>query len=120
MRSMNTHRQLAVWQAASDLVVVAYRVTARLPAGERYIVTPQLRRAAWSVPNNIAEGNAKKGQRERRRFYDMALGSLAEIDSVMGTLPRIHNVDPELVAEVERLRRLITAGLFGMLRHGRT
>jgi four helix bundle protein len=119
IRYMNTHRQLATWRAASDLVVVAYRITAALPTDEKYVAAPQLRRAAWSVPNNIAEGNAKKGRGERRRFYDTALGSLAEVDSIVGTLTRIYQLNPDLVRDIERLRRIITAGLFAMLRNGR-
>ena len=116
---MNSHRRLATWNAARRLVGVVYRITEALPPRESYVAKPQLRRAVWSVPNNIAEGNAKRGKAERRRFYDAALGSLAEVDSMVGTLPDLYEVDPNLIAKVEQLRRQITAGIFHMLRRGR-
>ncbi len=116
---MNSHRKLNTWNAASRLVSVVYRITDALPPRETYVVNAQLRRAAWSVSNNIAEGNAKRGKPERRRFFDAALGSLAEIDSMVGTLLSIYELDANLIAEVERLRRQVTAGIFSMLRKGR-
>ena len=116
---MNGHRQLHVWRTASDLTTLTYRLTGKLPSGESLVTVPQLRRAAWSVQNNIAEGNAKRGRAERRRFFDVALGSLAEVDSMAGTLPRIFPLDAKILEEVEVARREITAGLIRMLRNGR-
>jgi four helix bundle protein len=116
---MNSHRKLTTWDAARRLVTVVYRITEALPPNETYVAKPQLRRAVWSVPNNIAEGNAKRGKAERRRFFDAALGSLAEIDSMMGILRDIYELDPKPIDEVEQLRRQITAGIFHMLQRGR-
>jgi four helix bundle protein len=116
---VNGHRNLAVWKLAGRLIDVVYVITAALPPDERHVARPNLRRAAWSVQNNIAEGNAKLGRRELRRYLDVALGSLAEIDSVVAKLAEMYPLDPAMVAELERLRREITAGLFAMLRGGR-
>src|SRR5688572_7076412 len=104
---MNGHRKLHVWQLARRLVGRVYRLTRALPADERFVVIPQLRRAAWSVPNNIAEGNAKLGRGERRKFFDCALGSLGEIDSMVAVLPDVHNVDEQACREIDELRREI-------------
>ena len=102
--TMDAHRKLPVWQDARKLVGLAYRVTRTLPRDESTCVIPQLRRAAWSVANNIAEGNAKLGRAERRRFLDIAIGSLAEVDSIMGILPENYSLDE---AKVKKLRRLL-------------
>lgn len=113
---MNGHRRLAVWQRARQLVGTVYGITRALPSEERFVLTPQLRRAAWSVPANIAEGNAKLGMREMRRYFDCALGSLAEVDSFVGILPDIYGVDTKWLEEIEGERKDITRGLIGIIR----
>lgn len=80
------------------------------------MATAQLRRAAWSVANNIAEGNGRKGNQGRRRFFDVSLGSLAEVDSMIATLVDLYDLDPECTTEIEVLRRTITAGLVAILK----
>lgn len=113
---MDNHRRLAVWHEAGDLILAVYHLADSLPNTERFVANVQLRRAAWSVQNNLAEGNAKFGPRERRRFFDIALGSLAEIDSMLGTLGRLYQLDGELVATIHGHRRQITAFLFALIR----
>jgi len=113
---MNTHRSLPAWQEARQLVGVAYRVADSLPPAEKFIAIPQLLRAAWSIHNNIAEGNAKLGKGELRKYFDSALGSLAEVDAMIATLGDRYPLDPECVDEAERHRRAITGMIFGMLR----
>lgn len=78
-----------------------------------------MRRAAWSVPTNIAEGNAKRGRGELRRYLDCALGSLGEVDTWLAGLGDLYKLDGESVVEIEDLRRRITAGIFAVLRRGR-
>jgi four helix bundle protein len=104
---------------AGELIDAAYQVARDLPPDERYVVSVQLRRAAWSVQNNIAEGHARLGQRELRKFLDVALGSLAEVDSMIAKLSIMYNVEPEIVDVVESLRKRITAGIFEHLKHKR-
>ncbi len=101
---------------ARELVLAVYRLTEDLPPQERYLATSQLRRAAWSVQNNIAEGNAKRGRPELRRFLDISIGSLAEIDSMIDTLPRIYELDCATLRSVDSLRKRINAGIFRMLK----
>lgn len=119
---MNGHRHLAVWQDARILVQEVYALTRSLPSEERHVATPQLRRAAWSVQNNIAEGNAKLGTRELRRFLDIALGSLAEVDSMVATLPVVHSLSGIAlghVGHIERLRVRVNRGIFVSIRSRR-
>lgn len=80
---MDTHRNLKAWQACRVLIGDIYRATAHFPAGERFGITSQLRRAAVSSAANIAEGNGRSGLRETARGLSIALGSLAEVDTLL-------------------------------------
>jgi len=75
-----SYRDLKVWQKAMDWVEGVYRSTRMFPAEERYGITSQLRRAAVSVPSNVAEGQGRGGK-EFRRFVDIAYGSLLEAET---------------------------------------
>lgn len=113
---MNGHRKLLIWRLAGDLIDAVYRLAGSLPPQERYVADAQLRRAAWSVQNNIAEGNARLGPGELRRFLDVSLGSLGEIDSMSAKLATMYQLDTSVTSEIESLRRQITAGIFKILR----
>jgi four helix bundle protein len=76
---MAPYERLDAWQVSHDMALRIYEATDPWPAAERFGLTIQLRRAALSVPTNIAEGAAKRGTGEFRRFLDVALGSLAEV-----------------------------------------
>jgi four helix bundle protein len=103
-----------------QLVKQVYLLTKQLPQEERFVAVPQVRRAAWSIPANIAEGNAKLGNGERRRYFDCALGSLGELDTWVVGLGDLYDLDAGLVSEINQLRQRITAGIFAILkRHGR-
>ena len=78
---MGTHKDLDVWKISMDFVVDIYKLTQNFPHDEKFGLTSQLRRAAVSVPSNIAEGAARKGAKEYIQFLYVALGSIAEIDT---------------------------------------
>ncbi len=78
---IRSHRDLIVWQRAIDLVTAVYRVSQSFPASEQYGLTSQVRRAAVSVPSNIAEGYGRGTSQDYLRFLRMARGSLFEIDT---------------------------------------
>jgi four helix bundle protein len=75
------HERLEVWRDAMDLVVATYRLSDRFPDSERFGLTSQIRRAAISVPSNIAEGAARRSTPEYLRFLSIARGSLSEMDT---------------------------------------
>ena len=75
------HRDLHAWQRAIELVKVIYRLTAAFPDSERFGLTAQMRRAAVSVPSNIAEGAARTTTREFLHFLGIARGSFSELDT---------------------------------------
>ena len=75
------YRELIVWQKAMDLVTQVYQLTRLFPREELYGLTNQIRRAAVSIPSNIAEGQARQSTAEFRNFLSIAQGSLAELDT---------------------------------------
>ena len=74
-------RELIVWQRSMQLVKEVYRLVGFLPPDERYALSDQLRRAVVSIPSNIAEGYARKYQKEYVNFLSIALGSNAEVET---------------------------------------
>ena len=75
------YRDLVVWQDSIQLAKAIYKLAERFPKHETYALGDQIRRAAVSVPSNIAEGQARKAPGDFRRFLHIALGSLAEVDT---------------------------------------
>jgi len=76
---MMPYERWQAWQVSHGLVRRIYLATQKWPKFELYGLTSQTRRAAFSVPVNIAEGSAKRGSKELRRFLDISLGSLSEL-----------------------------------------
>ena len=80
---MMPYEKFKAWKVTHELALEVYRITERWPACERYQLTAQTRRAALSAPTNIAEGAAKRGVREFRRYLDISLGSLSELSYLL-------------------------------------
>ena len=113
---MAAFRTLKAWQHAQRLAVECGKAAKRFPENDRGILADQLRRAAFSVPLNIAEGNTRHGSREYRRFLDTARGSLAEVETIIGIAKDLDYITP---AEFGRLEALVTETgktLYGLLR----
>ncbi|MDH4043035.1 MAG: four helix bundle protein [Gemmatimonadota bacterium] len=110
------HTKLPAWRAAQLLIAEIYALTHALPAEERFVVAAQLRRAVWSVSNNIAEGNARRGRAQLHQFLNCAIGSLAEVDSMVRILPDLYAINQQRIATIDRLRIETTRGRFGLLR----
>ena len=79
--AVRTYRDLSVWQRAMDLVVLAYQKSKQLPKDELYGLTSQIRRAATSIPANIAEGQGRRFTSEFLHFLGVARGSLLELET---------------------------------------
>ena len=80
---MMPYEKYEAWKASHALALQVYSATELWPTRELYGLTAQIRRAALSVPTNIAEGTAKLGPREFRRYLDIALGSLSELSYLL-------------------------------------
>ena len=110
MGSVCSYRDLIVWRKAMDLVRQVYILTRPFPREENYGLVSQLRRAAVSVPANVAEGHARGTTGEYRQFLGIARGSLAELETLLELsrdlgYTRDTDVEPLLAAcgEVNRL-----------------
>lgn len=90
-------RELRVWQYGMDLVEEVYLLTKRFPKDELYGLTNQLRRAAVSVPSNIAEGQSRAFVKEYLQFISMAQGSLAEVQTQIEIAARLKYLAAEQV-----------------------
>lgn len=75
------HEQLEAWKFAMQLAKAVYELTADFPAEERYGLSQQMRRAAVSIPSNIAEGAGRNGAKEFLNFIGISRGSLAELET---------------------------------------
>jgi four helix bundle protein len=99
-----THfKGLLVWQKGMDLAERIYRLTQKFPKEERYGLVSQMRRAAVSVPSNIAEGQARQGTREFLQFVSHAMGSLAELDTQVILSERLGHCTTKETVEIHRL-----------------
>ncbi|HLZ40292.1 MAG TPA: four helix bundle protein [Candidatus Sulfotelmatobacter sp.] len=87
-----SYRDLRVWQRAMDLVIRIYAATQLFPKDERYGLTSQMRRAAVSVPSNIAEGKGRLTDRDRAHFFSQARGSLLELETQILIAARLNYI----------------------------
>ncbi len=86
---VRSYRDLMVWQKSMDLAVRTYELTRRFPSEEKYGLVSQMRRAAASVPANIAEGQARRSAKEYLQMLGIARGSLAEIETFLALSERL-------------------------------
>lgn len=89
MATSSTHQKLLAWQESMNLVEMVYRDTKSLPRHEVFGLTAQLRRAAISVPSNIAEGAARNSSGELAQFLGIANGSMAELETQLELAVRL-------------------------------
>jgi four helix bundle protein len=105
-----SYRDLVVWQKAMDLVLKVYAATESFPRAEQFGLTSQMRRAAVSLPSNIAEGQARRTSKEFRQFLGQARGSLMELETQILMARQLRFLDAGIIegllslcAEVGRL-----------------
>lgn len=109
---MQDFRQLKVWEKSHSLTLRIYSATATFPEPERFGLTSQMRRAAASIPANIAEGCGRRGQAELRQFLYTSVGSASELEYFL-LLARDLRILPEkqhavLEASVREVKRMLT------------
>ncbi len=113
---INSYKDLIVWQKSIDLVTETYKLTSQFPKEELYGLSSQMRRAAISIPSNIAEGKLRGYRKECRQFFLIAFGSGGELESQIEIAKRLFNdmalnfekVDDTLVEVMKMLNRLIS------------
>lgn len=109
---MRPHQKLEVWIKALELVIEIYRRTEGFPREERYGLTSQIRRAAVSIPANVAEGAGRQSKKDFARFLSNAQGSASELETELTIAQRLGYLDQstfdKLIVELDRIGRLIT------------
>ena len=117
--TIKSYQELVAWQKAMDLVVATYEVTRSFPREEMYGLTSQLRRAAVSVPSNIAEGQGRRTTNEFVHFLSTAYGSLCEAETQFHIAQRLNYCPPEMsthcLSQCSEVGRLLN-GLMNSLR----
>jgi four helix bundle protein len=104
-----TFEDLIVWQKAHQLVLGVYRLTNEFPKSEIYGLTSQIRRAAISIPANIAEGFKRKHKADKVRFLNISHGSLEEVRYYLILSKDLEYSDPSfLLVQVEEISKLLT------------
>jgi four helix bundle protein len=111
-----TYTDLQVWQAAMDLAEDVYRITKNFPKEETYGLTIQLRRAAVSVPSNIAEGKGRSSDKELAQFLCHSRGSLFEIETQINLARRLGDLETQEAEAVLRNTARVGQLLNGLLR----
>ena len=110
---MQHFKDLKVWARSHALVLEIYRLTKSFPNDERFGIVSQVRRAAASVPTNIAEGAKRRGQQDFARFLNIAEGSLAETEYLVTLSRDLGYLKSEnstlLLAEVSEIARMLNA-----------
>lgn len=116
--SVDSYRDLIVWQKSMDLVVVCYEITKSFPPNEVYGLTSQLKRAAVSIPANIAEGHGRHGLGEYIHFLGIAQGSLREMETHLLIAKRLDfissdklNIALDLSTEISKMISGLTRSL---------
>ncbi len=112
------HKDLDVWQSSMALVSDIYRLTGDFPREEIYGLTNQMRRAAVSVPSNIAEGAARNSKKEFLQYLYVSLGSLAELETqllISRNLGYLASLD-SIMSELHTVRKMLS----GLVNHVRS
>ncbi len=104
---IKTHKDLKVWQQAMELAKTVYQFTGSFPKEEVYGLTSQMRRAAVSIPSNLAEGAARSSQREFIQFLYIALGSLSELETQWLLAKELRMVSEGPERSVDPIRKML-------------
>jgi len=108
------HKKLDVWKLSMELSRVVYRLTTGYPSEERFGLVSQMRRAAISVPSNIAEGAARDSNNEFRHFLSIARSSLSELDTQLDLSQDLGFIAETSRSEIDRLLTRIDKMLYAL------
>jgi four helix bundle protein len=120
MNMEKPHKKLDVWKLSMDLACRIYRATEVFPRGEQYSLTDQVRRAAVSIPSNIAEGAARQTKREFANYLHIAQGSLSELDTLLELATHLEYLRPDRWNALDEQMVRIDKMLTGLIRHQRS
>jgi four helix bundle protein len=110
------HRKLDVWKKSMAFVKHVYQATETFPKSEKYGLSSQMRRAAVSIPSNLAEGAARKGKKEFKQYLNIAQGSISEIDTQIELSFILNFIGKDLYDDLMDELNTISKMLFGLSR----
>jgi len=113
---LKSHKDLDVWKKAIDLSVEIYRLSRSFPKEETYAMTSQMRRASVSVASNIAEGAARRTNKDFIHFLHMALGSASELDAQIEIVVRAGIADKDEMKVLQNRVGDVSKMLYGLIR----
>ncbi|MFH1386488.1 MAG: four helix bundle protein [bacterium] len=113
---MRDYKNIKAYQLAAELVIEIYKVTKAFPKEEIYGLTSQLRRAAVSVPTNIAEGASRNHKRDYLQFLYISRGSLAEVECLLQLGYKLDYLDENKHRQLAGCRDELAKMLFGLIR----
>lgn len=115
---VNSYKDLIVWQKSFHLAILVYQMTISFPREELYALVSQMRRAAVSIPSNIAEGYSRRGKKEYLQFLEIAFGSSAELETQLLLARELNylseenlKISLELLVEVRKMLSALMAKL---------
>jgi four helix bundle protein len=120
IRTERPHKKLIVWQEAMELVSMVYHLGNNLPSDEKFVMISQLKRAAVSVPSNIAEGAARKSNKETIHFFYISLGSLSELDTLNTLTKNLNFINENKFTELDEKINRVSALLNGLIEKRKT
>ena len=116
MEKKYDYKNLDAYKESKNLVILVYALIKKVPREEQYALCDQLRRAVISVPSNIAEGSGRTSSKDQAHFFEMAFGSLMEVNCQIDIAHDLGYVTNEDVENVEKHIRAIAALLSGLRR----
>lgn len=111
-----SYQNLIAYQRAEDFAVQIYGISANFPKDEAFGLTSQIRRAAVSIPGNIAEGYSRNGSKEKVRFLNISLGSLAEVESYLNIALRLKYISKQQYELIYNLKDGTGKVLWGLMK----
>lgn len=114
------HKNLKAWQEAMELARLTYKLTSLLPSEEKFGLQAQMRRAAVSVPSNVAEGAARQTTKDSIQFYVVARSSLSELDTQVELCSTLHLLEIEQCSTIMAQIDKVDALLSGLIRYKRS
>lgn len=114
MTKKYNYKDLDLYKAAKDLVLSVYALLRKFPKEEQYALCDQLRRAAISIPSNIAEGMGRVSTKEQIHFLEIAYGSLREVDCQLDIANDLAYISDEELIEIENKLEKVAALIAGM------
>ncbi len=110
------HKDLDVWKKSVDFVTIVYKQTSSFPKDEMYGLTSQIRRAAISIPSNIAEGAARRNKTEFRQFLYVSLASTAEIETQLIISVNLNYISQDIQLELTNELTILSKMLQGLIK----